>query len=432
MSKTLLALLFALISLPSMATPEEGDTVLIEQAARATLLVRTELVHGFTMDDADAPLFWRGSAFVVNKEKGWIVTNAHIAGYGPTNLHGRFLEQKEFSPLRRIYVDSLHDIAVLGIDPKSIPANTKQLDLECDYSLRRGEAIFAIGHPNGQDFTSTKGILSGSKNLHLDGDFYTTDLIIEGGNSGGPVTRIASGKVIGISTSGYEGSNIGHLTKSRDICRIMDSLEAGKSPARPYLGFQALIVDKEHSAFVANVIDPDSPLRFMDEILSWNGNTWNPAQDGDLPDQMRGYTRSSVTLTVRRKGEELDLEVPVKAGISQHERKWVFFSGITLTESPHIDAKDLLPPKPGSVITVQSVDPSYDDVLDLEFMAYSEIISLNETPITSLEQAYGILSASAESGEKVRVIARNMDYNPEAYMHYFQHSITVEDLEKSD
>jgi hypothetical protein len=41
------------------------------------------------------------------------------------------------------------------------------------------------------------------------------------------------------------------------------------------------------------------------------------------------------------------------------------------------------------------------------------------------------LKQAADSKEKVRVIARDTDYNPEAFKHYFQHSIAVEDLDSS-
>jgi serine protease Do len=414
----------------SPAIAEENHSELIEEATKATLRIQKELVHGFTMD-RDATKRARASAFLVDKNKGWVVTNAHVSGYGESKLRGRFLDQKDYAPLQKLYVDSLHDIAILKIDPAAIPADAPQLDLECDYTLHRGEPVFGVGHPNGQEFTAAKGVLSGNLDMHIDGNFYTTDLISEGGNSGGPVVRIESGKVIGITTSGFKDSDVGQLTKSRDICRILEPLRQGKNPARPNLGFQPLIVDKEFSTFVANVVDPKSPLRFMDEILSWNGNTWDPAKDGDLADQMRGYEKPTVSLKVRRAGEIQTLEVPVRPGISQHERDWVFFSGITLTESPHIDAFDMMPAGTNAVITVQSVHDNYDDVMEIEFSEYAEIISLNETPITSLEQAYAVLKQAEQNNEKVRVIARDTDYNPESFKQFFQHKIAVEDLATS-
>ncbi len=424
------ALLLSMSLLSTPAYAEENHSDLIEQATRATLRIQKELVHGFTMD-REATKRARASAFLVDKAQGWIVTNAHVSGYGYSKLRGRFLDQKAYTPLEKLYVDSLHDVAILKMDPALIPAEVNQLDLECDYTLHRGEPVFGVGHPKGQEFTAAKGILSGNLDLNLDGSFYTTDLISESGNSGGPVVRIASGKVIGITTSGFKDSDVGQLTKSRDICRILEPLRQGRNPARPNLGFQPLIVDGEYSHFVGNVIDPTSPLHFLDEILSWNGNTWDPAEDGDLADQMRGYDQATVSLEVRRNGEIQTLQSPVRPGISQHERAWVFFSGITLTDSPHIDAFDMMPSGTPAVITVQSVHDDYDDVMEIEFSEYAEIISLNETPLTSLEQAYAILKEAADNNKKVRVIARDTDYNPEAFKHYFQHSIAVEDLDSS-
>jgi serine protease Do len=413
----------------SPALAEENHSDLIEKATRATLRIQSELIHGFTLD-RKATKRSRASAFLIDKAKGWVVTNAHVSGYGYSKLRGRFLGQKSYAPLEKLYVDSFHDIAILKMDPALIPGDATQLDLECNYTLQRGEPVFGIGHPNSQEFTAAKGVLSGDLDLHLDGNFYTTDLISEGGNSGGPVVRIASGKVIGVTTSGFKDSDLGQLTKSRDICRILEPLAAGKNPARPRLGFQTLIIDGEFSRFVGNVVDA-APLEFLDEVLGWNDHAWNPSEDGDLADQMRGYDQPMVSLEVRRDGKVQTIQIPVSPGISQHQRDWVFFSGITLTESPYIDAFDMMPAGTQAVITVQSVHEDYDDVMEIEFSEYAEIISLDEAPITSLRQAYELLKKAADNNEKVRIIARDTDYNPEAFKHYFQHSIAVEDLESS-
>jgi hypothetical protein len=90
-----------------------------------------------------------------------------------------------------------------------------------------------------------------------------------------------------------------------------------------------------------------------------------------------------------------------------------------------------MPAGTNAVITVQSVHDNYDDVMEIEFSEYAEIISLNETPITSLEQAYAVLKQAEENNEKVRVIARDTDYNPESFKQFFQHKIAVEDLATS-
>ena len=425
-NKVLVGCLVLLLSMSQLLAADDAPTQ-IEQAAAATLKISTELIHGFTMDRT-ATERMHGAGFLVDRERGWIVTNAHVSGYGHSRVRGQFLDQSHYVPLERLFVDSFHDVAILRIDPENIPAEARVLELECDYRLNRGEPVFSIGHPNSQDFTAAKGILSGRLNLHVDGNFYTTDLIVEGGNSGGPVVRLATGKVIAMATSTFQDSGIGQLTRARDICRILEPMRRGENPARPRLGFQPLIVDGQFSQWVGNVIEVDSPLQFMDEIISWDGKPWDPRQDGDLADLMRGYSRADVELVVRRDGAPHTLTLPISPGISEHEREWVFFSGITLTQSPFADAQQIMPAGTEGVVIVQSLDRNYDDVMDVEFGAYAVIISMDGQRVGDLRQAHTLLKSAAADNRQVHVVARAFDYNAEALYYYFQHSITVEDL----
>lgn len=57
---------------------------------------------------------------MIDSENGWIVTNAHVAGYGPTSLRVRFEDQNEFTRAERVFVDSKHDVAVIRIDPELV------------------------------------------------------------------------------------------------------------------------------------------------------------------------------------------------------------------------------------------------------------------------------------------------------------------------
>ena len=107
----LLALLFSMVSPCVIA--ENGDRAqAIESATQATVLIKTHLKHGFLEDD-EAEGRWEGSGFLFNKEKGWILTNAHVAGFGPVSLRLKFEGQEKFTSVERLFVDSKHDVAVI-------------------------------------------------------------------------------------------------------------------------------------------------------------------------------------------------------------------------------------------------------------------------------------------------------------------------------
>lgn len=425
---SLLIVLFGLLSISVSVTAEEikSRALSIESATQATVLIKTHLKHGFLEDD-EAEGRWEGSGFLINKEKGWILTNAHVAGFGPVSLRLKFENQEKFTPVERLFVDSKHDVAVIKIEPEKIPETAKALSLDCSYELVRGDSVFAIGHPEDQDFTSSLGVLSGEKDFHVDGSFYTTDLVTESGSSGGPVILEKSNQVVGMMTSGFTSSDLGFLTKSKDICRITQLLEAGKNPARPRFKFQTMIVDTKLSAVVGAIFDDQLDLQMGDEILSWNGNLWDPEIDGDLGDLLRGYEGDRVQLSLLREGTEVLVEVPIKIGRSYHDRDWVFFTGLLITEDEKTDAAFGMGDTGTPVLLIESIDTNFDDSVDIEFDEGSEVLRVDNLKGMSLKALHAYLEALPKETE-VQVVARAYDWSPEAYSSLMRHTFKVEKL----
>jgi len=429
--KTIITTFFAiaLVCSSTLARSETTRSENIESATSATVLIKTHLKHGFLEDDQSDGR-WEGSGFLINKQKGWILTNAHVAGFGPVTLRVKFEGQDKFSTGERVFIDSKHDVAVIKVDPESIPTESEGLEIDCSYELSRGDSVFSIGHPEDQDFTSSLGVLSGEKDFHVDGSFFTTDLVTESGSSGGPVILEKTNKVVGMMTSGFTSSDLGFLTKSVDICRITSLLDSGKNPSRPRFGFQTMVDDKKLSAFVGAIFNQDLDLQIGDEILSWNGNLWNPKIDGDLADAMRGHEDDRVQLSVLRDGSELLVEVPVQQGKSYHERDWVFFSGLLLTQDDKTDAAFGMGNTDAPVLIIESIDTNFDDSNDIEFGDGSEVVMLDDLTGVGLRTLYDYLSERTDE-DRVEVIARVYDWSPEAYSSLMRHSFKVEKLDCS-
>ena len=414
------------IAVPVASAQEQGRSGAIQATTEATVLIKTHLKHGFLEDD-QATGRWEGSGFLFNREKGWILTNAHVAGFGPVGLRLKFEGQDKFSDAKRLFVDSKHDVAVLEVDPAIIPSDSKPLELDCSYALVRGDSVFSIGHPEDQDFTASLGVLSGEKDFHIDGSFYTTDLVTESGSSGGPVISEKSSKVVGMMTSGFTSSDLGFLTKAKDICRITRLLEAGKNPARPRFGFQTMIDDLKLSPIVGAVFDTELDLETGDEIVSWNGNLWHPDTDGDLADAMRGYGESGVQLSVLRDGTEVLVDVPVTIGASYHERDWVFVSGLLITQDGKSDASYGLGNTRNPVLMIESVDTDFDDTTDIELGRGSEVFKVDDLEGVDLKRLYEYLEGLPSDAE-IEVVGRVYDWSPEAYTTLMRHSFKVEKL----
>ena len=418
---------FASCLMASTAIAEEtGRSSAIQIATEATVLIKTHLKHGFLEDD-QATGRWEGSGFLINKEKGWILTNAHVSGFGPVGLRLKFEGQDDYSDAERLFVDSKHDVAVLEVDPSVVPYDSKSLDLDCSYELVRGDSVFSVGHPEDQNFTASLGVLSGEKDFHVDGSFYTTDLVTESGSSGGPVIAEKSNKVVGMMTSGFTSSDLGFLTKAKDICRITELLEAERNPARPQYGFQTMIVDSKLSQYIGAIFDDSLDLKIGDEILSWNGNLWYPDDDGDLADAMRGYEQGRVQLGLLRNGSEVLTDVPVYRGKSYHERDWVFVSGLLITEDGKSDAAFGMGNTDEPVLIIESIDYDFDDAVDIEFGSGSEILRVDDLDGADLRGLYMYLQSLPVDTE-IDVVGRVYDWSPEAYSSLMRYSFKVEKL----
>ena len=404
-----------------------NNTGPIEKATNATVLIKTHLKHGFLEDD-DATARWTGAGFVIDKDRGLILTNAHVAGYGDSSIRLHFEGESAFISAEKVFLDSKHDVAILRIPSESIPKSSEELELACNYELARGDRVFSLGHPRSQDFTVSFGVLSGSKDFHVDGSFYTTDLITESGSSGGPVALADSGLVVGMNTAGFDLSDIGLITKSSDICPILKLIEQGQNPARPRFGFQTSVVDQKLDPTIGAVFDRSLALKIGDRILAWNRKPWDITQDGDLGDAMRGYTESSVQLTVLRAGKELLIDAPVKAGTSAHEKPWVYFTGLTITEDDKTDARYVMGNTDAPLLAIESLDPNFNDTEDVEFYDGVDIVSVDDLTGMNLQKLYAFLQTKHKEGASVTIVARVFDWTPEAYSYLMTHSFRIEDL----
>lgn len=412
----------------SSGTLAETASTHIADASSAVVLIKAHLKHGLFEDD-DATDRWTGSGFLIDREKGWIVTNAHVSGHGPTNLRARFEDQKQFTKAERVFVDSKYDVAIIKVDPELVKDRVP-LSLDCDYEFNRGDKIFSIGHPNAQEFTFSTGVLSGQKDFHVEGSYFTTDTVVEPGSSGGPVVLRETGKVIGMMTAGFNSSDLGFLTKSHDICRITELMAVGKNPARPRFKFQTMVIDEEISSIVGAVFHPSIELEMGDEILSWNGNLWHPDTDGDLADAMRGYEDDRVTLSILRDGLEELVEIPVSRGKSLHETEWVFFTGLMITEDDKNDSSFFNGNIPPPILVIESIDTDFDDSSGIEFESGNEIFSVDSKSRLNLRDLYDHLEAVTKD-QKVKVVARVYNSTAEAYTLWMQQSFAVEGLDCS-
>jgi serine protease Do len=165
-----------------------------------SVLFELQKQHNLNMDRGALPdsIISVGSGVIVDANKGYIITNAHVVNDAQTITvtlgDGRHYTAK------LVGLDKASDVALLQIQAKSLVA----IAIVNSNSLKVGDAVAAIGNPYGLNQTVTSGIVSalGRTSLGIENieNFIQTDAPINPGNSGGALINVR-GELIGINTA---------------------------------------------------------------------------------------------------------------------------------------------------------------------------------------------------------------------------------------
>ena len=150
--------------------------------------------------DAQTPI---GSGFFVDTR--YIATNHHVIK-GREQVSVKSVgNQMEYTVEDIVVIDEKHDLAILRVSGPNPPI----LSLENSDEIKIGETVYTVGNPIGLEGTVSKGIVSSIRDFG-DGPRIQIDAPISPGNSGGPVLN-ETGKVIGVSVSGFQGTGVQNL-----------------------------------------------------------------------------------------------------------------------------------------------------------------------------------------------------------------------------
>ena len=222
-----------IIAIAVMLPASAKSSNLIKEAGNYTLKISAAVEYAFGSENKSTS---RGAGFLIDRERGWVLTNAHVARRAPAVLRVNFRGSSPFRA-KRIFIDTHLDLAILEIPVNRIPSSASVASLDCSANVGPGDPVIAFGHPWGLDFTATRGIISGKKSIEGI-EMLQTDAAVNPGNSGGALIHEANGLVVGINTSGLsksqsEGMNF--ATPSRFACTIIELLKKQKDPSPPLL-----------------------------------------------------------------------------------------------------------------------------------------------------------------------------------------------------
>ena len=164
-----------------------------------------------------------------------IITNWHVVqsnqfvkvAFMPKGLGAKFSEA-EVAIARVISLKKQKDLALLKLEQWDKPL-PKSIELASQNDIKIGLDTHAIGHPNGEYWTYTRGYISQyrpsyewsySENEKFEADVIQTQTPINPGNSGGPLIN-ENGKLIGVNSFMGEGVGINFAVAFTEIEKLL-------------------------------------------------------------------------------------------------------------------------------------------------------------------------------------------------------------------
>jgi serine protease Do len=389
----------------------------IDQARNHTVKITTAINYAFGLEKKTS---MNGAGFLIDKSKGWILTNAHVAARSPSVVTVRFRDQDSIEA-QKVYVDNHLDVAVIKVSPKLIPEQAISAQLNCEDNARPGTSVIAFGHPWDLDYTATRGIISGVRTVEGE-EVLQTDSALNPGNSGGPLIDATTGQILGINSSHLEppkSEGVSFAVPSPLVCRIINLLKDGQDPAPPLMPITFATTNKSNELVIAS-----SEGNFRD-ILRPGDRILELDEDRDVISQSRflGSLRgkSAARIVIARNSNMIEHSIQMPTSKDRVTLHGMSFSGMLVGPPTAKEA-------PEGLLIVHCVDPS-SVAEQTQIQDGDQITAIGGKPMNSFDDIRAELIAS--NNKNIEIIIRRPNFNMlSGRNEYYEKRIQVTDLKE--
>ncbi len=388
-----------------------------------------------------------GTGFIVDAALGLIAPNAPVAGTSPSYVKVHF-HDGSFTEAWPLYYDPTHDFAFYQIDP-DVPVTLRAVTLGSGRDLAVGDEVLLIGNNDQEEYSIKVGSVA---NLNVNkGDRHSSYIHSTfdrtGGSSGSPVWN-AEGEVVAIHARGTETSSF-----ELPIDYVVDALakiRSGEPIRRGEIGVDLELITVgeavRHFGLPESVVsgmefDGSGTPRVMQVetliprtagVAAFKpGDIVYAVNDEVLRDDLYRFDQllnaavgDSVSLTVYRNGERMDVAVPVSDMEQSKVRRFVQFAGATIHEiTPKLRAFFAFPgdgvsmsyaPQGSSLSSIGLNDPDLGNPMVI-------ISEFAGRPVRNLDD-FIAAARGLEDGDHTYVISRDLMLYQSALM---PHSVTL-------